>query len=384
MSWGMDAKSIADTPQGGLLDDVWDAADLQPDFSNTSSELDSPSHHDISLISGNHSLFEGGVGLVRHDRLLTDCQDLISSTGLPMTTVKSEVQEHSYSSVVGSDGDSIPDSPLSCTNETELDYHSGPMSISIKEEPMDSSSMLNELFSNGTGNLKEEPLETTTTTNIVFTNIRPKSVPIQRLMYPKVSLKVESAPSSNEECNNKEPGAPSLSFAKSRSPHHPNLTATVIRNSPKIIFGQHQQTSSSTSGTSQSSSRHPIQTALISSQPKGATGVLHLTEEEKRTLISEGYTVPQRLPLTKSEEKSLKKIRRKIKNKISAQESRRKKKEYMDTLEKRMQGINDELEAFKAKYASLEKQNSSLRNQLQQAQLNCKCIKKESVRFTVR
>ena len=91
---------------------------FQPDFSNTSSELDSPSHHDISLISGNHSLFEGGVGLVRHDRLLTDCQDLISSTGLPMTTVKSEVQEHSYSSVVGSDGDSIPDSPLSCTNET--------------------------------------------------------------------------------------------------------------------------------------------------------------------------------------------------------------------------------------------------------------------------
>ena len=32
MSWGMDAKSIADTTtegEGGLLDDVWDAADLQ-------------------------------------------------------------------------------------------------------------------------------------------------------------------------------------------------------------------------------------------------------------------------------------------------------------------------------------------------------------------
>ena len=51
-------------------------------------------------------------------------------------------------------------------------------------------------------------------------------------------------------------------------------------------------------------------------EQKGSTGTLQLTEEEKRTLLAEGYLVPSRLPLTKAEEKSLKKIRRKIKNKV--------------------------------------------------------------------
>merc|ERR1712113_1226543 len=126
------------------------------------------------------------------------------------------------------------------------------------------------------------------------------------------------------------------------------------------------------------SSRKALESCLLSSS-KLCNGELSLTEEEKRTLVSEGYPVPARLPLTKAEERSLKKIRRKIKNKISAQESRRKKKEYLDRLELRCQKVEGERERWRAKYASLEKQNSSLRNQLQQAQLNCKCIKKESV-----
>ncbi|CAD5125046.1 DgyrCDS13290 [Dimorphilus gyrociliatus] len=94
------------------------------------------------------------------------------------------------------------------------------------------------------------------------------------------------------------------------------------------------------------------------------SGVLILTDEEKRTLIQEGFPIPTKLPLTKQEEKNLKKIRRKIKNKISAQESRRKKKEYVDNLEKRMEDFVQENHDLKRKVESLENHNKSLLQQL--------------------
>ncbi|KAL7733019.1 hypothetical protein ACLKA6_002823 [Drosophila palustris] len=126
--------------------------------------------------------------------------------------------------------------------------------------------------------------------------------------------------------------------------------------------------SNGASNAAATSTRQPIHTPLISSQPKGSTGTLLLTEEEKRTLLAEGYPIPQKLPLTKAEEKSLKKIRRKIKNKISAQESRRKKKEYMDQLERRVEILVTENHDYKKRLESLEETNANLLSQLHKLQ----------------
>ncbi|KAM6369369.1 cyclic AMP-responsive element-binding protein 3-like protein 3 isoform 2-T2 [Pluvialis apricaria] len=95
---------------------------------------------------------------------------------------------------------------------------------------------------------------------------------------------------------------------------------------------------------------------------------LVLTEDEKKLLAKEGVSLPTQLPLTKYEERVLKKIRRKIRNKQSAQESRKKKKEYIDGLESRMSACTAQNQELQRKVLHLEKQNSSLLEQLKKLQ----------------
>lgn len=95
---------------------------------------------------------------------------------------------------------------------------------------------------------------------------------------------------------------------------------------------------------------------------------LVLTEEEKTLLTREGYVLPTNMPLTKEEERALKSVRRKIRNKISAKESRKRRQEYVDGLEKRVKFCTVENQQLHKKIISLEKQNISLVTQMKKLQ----------------
>lgn len=70
---------------------------------------------------------------------------------------------------------------------------------------------------------------------------------------------------------------------------------------------------------------------------------------------AEGVKLPSAGPLSASQEREFKRLRRKIKNKLSAKDSRRRRKEYMSTLEDENQELRQRLDAASEENAQLAK-----------------------------
>ncbi|XP_034825706.1 cyclic AMP response element-binding protein A isoform X1 [Maniola hyperantus] len=349
------------------LKDVWDA-DIDPDMQDV---IDEDTEMSDWLIER-----DSKIGVILHDRLMTDA-------ALGAAPIKTE---HSYS--LHSDVESAPASPNTKVDDMEDECYpaipasawrsrrrssdSPPPEVKAepKSEPESPASSCPPSPTPGTPVTHVDYVIDHTTGTIhmpqaVLQKVGAAGVPqlllsaapriANKLNSNKLSIKVTSSGTSAG--FNLPPTPPSsLSSSDSEgalSPAHEGATpaAPAPPTRRNHLYVSHH-------------SRQPINTPLISSQPKGSTGSLILTEEEKRTLLAEGYPVPTRLPLTKAEEKSLKKIRRKIKNKISAQESRRKKKEYMDQLERKVEILASENSDYRKRVDSLEQTNANLLSQL--------------------
>jgi len=295
--------------------------------------------------------------------------------------------EHSYSLANSPEGQTVKTEPLTKDADTDLipsaSQCTSPLNLSMSQAAAAAAAaasvpMAKMVKSEPEDNMMEVSMGTPVTSSlmmnqptIILTTNSLQNGKVDRLVLPRVNIKLEPQELSNQsdQCPYDSIGLPPTPPSSSNSDSEGG--SSPQRSAPSSPVRQTSLSCDSLHGLSSP------QAALFSS-PIPTSGMLLLSEEEKRTLISEGYPIPNKLPLTKQEEKNLKKIRRKIKNKISAQESRRKKKEYMETLEKRVEAYNQENGDLKKKIEQLENNNRSLLSQLQKMQSLISKVTKQS------
>ncbi|NXO56983.1 CR3L3 protein, partial [Aramus guarauna] len=90
--------------------------------------------------------------------------------------------------------------------------------------------------------------------------------------------------------------------------------------------------------------------------------------EERQLLEKEVVSLPTSLPLTKTEERLLKKAHRKIRNKPSALDNRRRKRIYINGLKQRVAAYTTQNRELEKKVQLLQKRNMSLLKQLRKLQ----------------
>ncbi|KAA0200124.1 Cyclic AMP-responsive element-binding protein 3 protein 1 [Fasciolopsis buskii] len=183
----------------------------------------------------------------------------------------------------------------------------------------------------------------TTSTSSSESDIREGNDDVSMTPYAQFHLKASNQPNSDPTGRSSRFKSPIefshhySQFNRSDSPASrvSDISPSLFEADADASFLQQSKLSSSQPTCKSQIHSRPRSPMRVDRQDVSPSGVLILTDEEKRTLITEGYSIPTRLPLSKQDERNLKKVRRKIKNKISAQESRRKKKEYLEALERK-------------------------------------------------
>ncbi|VDO12172.1 unnamed protein product [Rodentolepis nana] len=85
---------------------------------------------------------------------------------------------------------------------------------------------------------------------------------------------------------------------------------------------------------------------------------LFFTPEERRLLIQMGQRIPTHFPLTRGEERAIRTMRRKIRNKLSAKASRARRQEYVSSLESQVSKSHKENQRLKSQIRNLELANA--------------------------